>query len=350
MKKLILFGLLYIPLNGFSTDKIDYKNINLELTKKYIIQQQKQLDKSIKGFKANSVTLCQNKDPKYLDNVKSSYKELAMQWSKINFISFGPASLNLRRYRFQYFPDKHGTGGKQFTKFVAQKDPKSLDPKTFSDTSVAIQGITAAERLLYDKEYSIKLTGKDKFYCHYLIAISDNLEQINTNILSEWKPILEKISSKKNYDDSDYFLKVYQDLYHLIAFANEVRIKALLGASSKKNRSYKAEYRYANFSKESLLVSLHSFKELFFGFETFKGISSLVQDKKSNTTLLTLTNDVIKSTENIENTLTKATTTTNGRKQLLDTSAKLEKLGIFLKENYSLKVGMYLGFNNLDGD
>ena len=71
-------------------------------------------------------------------------------WARAQLIKTGPLSLFLRYERFAYWPEARNVTQRMLDALIASNDPKELAPETLVRDSVAAQGLTALERLLYD--------------------------------------------------------------------------------------------------------------------------------------------------------------------------------------------------------
>lgn len=68
----------------------------------------------------------------------------------------GPATENGRASRIEYWPDRRGTGARQRRAVLQERDPSLLAVGGLAGKSVAVQSLSAFERLLFD--HAAKLT------------------------------------------------------------------------------------------------------------------------------------------------------------------------------------------------
>ena len=83
-------------------------------------------------------------------------------WIGISHIQFGPVEDQGLSLAMAFWPDTKNATGKAIARLTAAKDPIIDDPESFPEVSVAAQGFTALELLLYepqpDADYACRLT------------------------------------------------------------------------------------------------------------------------------------------------------------------------------------------------
>ena len=110
-------------------------------------------------------------------------------WMAIQHIRVGRVELFMRYHRYQLWPDKHNTGTRQLSQLLAEKDPEPLREDNFGSTSVAVQGFTALERVLFDSgnKYLVGDKAKTAYPCELVKAISHNLAVMSGQLVGEWQ-------------------------------------------------------------------------------------------------------------------------------------------------------------------
>src|SRR3546814_15047315 len=90
-------------------------------------------------------------------------------------LRFGPSLLFLRYDRIEFWPDKRGVVRRHLSQLLSGQDAEALQPRTFANGSVAVQGFPALERLLFDSDDD---TWAMPFGCDVVRAIGTNLKSI----------------------------------------------------------------------------------------------------------------------------------------------------------------------------
>ena len=93
--------------------------------------------------------LCETPSPGAIQAAHEGFGRLVEAWSRIEIIRFGPIVEDNRLERIHFFPDRRGLGLRQVQAVLAEKDATATTAVALADKSVALQGLTALEYLLY---------------------------------------------------------------------------------------------------------------------------------------------------------------------------------------------------------
>ena len=112
------------------------------------------------------------------------FEDLMDAWMAIQHLRFGPAQVQARAYRIQFWPDTRNRVGRQLGSVLARERTDLVsDPTAMTNSSVALQGLPALERLLYE----IELT-PGSYASQLAKAIANNLQTIGTSLATDWAP------------------------------------------------------------------------------------------------------------------------------------------------------------------
>lgn len=138
--------------------------------------------------KAAWTGFCAKPDAAGVPALKDAYGKTADAWNAVEFITFGPISQNLRADRFSFFPDRRNGIARGMAEIIADTDAGRLTPERFDQTSAAVQGLPALERLLYEKEAEAALVSGSEAArrCAFGLAIATNLATMAHEIRSAW--------------------------------------------------------------------------------------------------------------------------------------------------------------------
>lgn len=109
-------------------------------------------------------------------------------WAGLDFIRFGPAMRAHRLERIFFWPDPRGFAARQLNGLLAAKKPELLAPGALAKQSVAVQGLTALEILLFDEKAPLG-AGTDepaKYRCALAGSIAANLHAVASEIHAGW--------------------------------------------------------------------------------------------------------------------------------------------------------------------
>jgi uncharacterized protein len=140
------------------------------------------------AFRAALEDACQRRGTADGDAVKDAYRALLLAWSRTEHLRFGPVIDANRFERVVYWPDRQRIGERQVFQILAKGDPAALRGAELAKKSVAVQGLTAAEIVLYGKAGAELLADSPeaRFACGYAGAIAENMATIATEMVAEW--------------------------------------------------------------------------------------------------------------------------------------------------------------------
>lgn len=140
------------------------------------------------ALKSSLEAACKQRDIKSGEAVKAAFREAVLAWSRVEHLRFGPATDGNRFERVVFWPDRQKIGERQVAQILAKKDETALTAADLHAKSVAVQGLTALEVVLYAKSTGDILadTPEAKFACGYAMAIAGNLAGIARDIAAEW--------------------------------------------------------------------------------------------------------------------------------------------------------------------
>lgn len=196
---LILF--LLIGATPYSSNAIadtSWRSINHAIVKAHVVPRYQQLADASLKLEKETEALCSDPSEQHLQQVQSGFHQMMDAWARVQHLRIGPAESLERYHRFQLWPDKHNTGNKQIAKLLAKEDIALLEEQRFQESSVAIQGLSALERLLFSKKTSLDqfiINGKTSYRCHVVKAISHNLKIMSHGLRDDWdnKPPFEML-------------------------------------------------------------------------------------------------------------------------------------------------------------
>ena len=185
-------------------------------------------------------------------DVDRQFEKTLMAWSKIEHIRFGPVSMEDRINRFIFWPDHKSIGLRQVKKALRTQKNDVLDQAKLRQKSVALQGLTALEYLLFgtDGEKIGESSSEARFRCAYAMAISKNLALISTGIVEDWRDGKEfvEIYLHPRQDSDIYQTPKEVTLALFLSFTTELKIIQLLklgrpvGKTEKKARPRRAAF------------------------------------------------------------------------------------------------------------
>jgi hypothetical protein len=137
--------------------------------------------------------LCTSPDTKGLEAARDSFRNLALSWSRIEWLSFGPAREGNRRETLFFWPDNRGRGLRQIEELAASTDARQFETAAFAGKSVAVKGMPALEYVLFGVGAD-SLTTSGSVRCAYAVAIAASVQSTARDLANAW-------SAKNGYRD-----------------------------------------------------------------------------------------------------------------------------------------------------
>ncbi|MGD9507610.1 MAG: imelysin family protein [Geminicoccaceae bacterium] len=102
--------------------------------------------------------------------LRAGYVESALAWRRLEAAGTGPAVAGEASATVYFWPDKHGTAGRQLTAALRERNPALTDPAELAGRSVGLQSLATLEVLLYGTTVP---ADAEEFACRYAVAIAD---------------------------------------------------------------------------------------------------------------------------------------------------------------------------------
>ncbi len=289
----------------------------------------------------------------------AAYNAAMDAWMDVQHLRFGPALLFLRYDRLEFWPDKRGTVRRHLAQLLSERNPKALEPHSFANGSVAVQGFPALERLMFDSDDSV---WESPFGCAVVEAIGRNLHSIAKGLLSDWRdgetPYAEVVKSAAGgnehyFDAKEASLEFAKALRGALLLVEDYKLDRPLGDDPEAVRTSRAESWRSARSLRNIRHNLKAAQALYAetGAVSF---SSLLRAQPKGEELDRAISDalgrLVAATEAQPDSLVAALEAPDGWRQLdairVETRQLMELLGGPLSEVLDLPIG----FNSYDGD
>jgi len=350
-----------MPAFGF-TDA-DYAAAMSTTARNVIIPYYRGFEAATAALQVQIAALCEAPAPAHLDEARAAFAAIAQTWAGLQFLTLGPISEHQRAFRIEYWPDKRNVVGRQLADVLAKQDAAALEQERFATTTVGVQGLPAMERLLFD-DNALQQFPKDApgaaFRCSLMAAIGDNLQNIATDVLTEWtageKPYLARIEQPDADDEEmpsarDAAARLLNDLLTATIAMRDMKLLAPLGDSLRKAKPQVAEFWRSGQSIAMLSANLAGMRASFGIDQGLGGLLSAQPEGKATAAALIAALDQASSTlGSITLPLDKAVADPAQRKQVEALAEQLEQTRDLLAGPVATKLNLPIGFNALDGD
>jgi predicted lipoprotein len=134
---------------------------------------------------------CAKPDAAGAARVGEAFTQLALAWSGVEILRFGPLVQANRFERLAFWPDTRGVMPRQVQQLIAAKDEALLAPGALAGRSVAVQGLPALEYVLYGDPALLKQSTQSSaptfpYACGYARAVAANVATISRDVAQAW--------------------------------------------------------------------------------------------------------------------------------------------------------------------
>jgi predicted lipoprotein len=186
MRALTAIWLTLLCLAGTGRDALafDHAGVARNAVEQHIRPGYKRLAEATAALEETLKTFCADQREASLDAAKQAYAGAVTAWGRIEHLRFGPIMEEHRHERIVFWPDPKGIGALQVSRAMSKNDPTLISPETLARKSVALQGLTALEQVLYGG--GGLLGQKSGFRCQYAMAIGANLAGVAAKVDAAW--------------------------------------------------------------------------------------------------------------------------------------------------------------------
>jgi predicted lipoprotein len=102
--------------------------------------------------------------------VRPAFAEALLAWRRLEAAGYGPAAVPETAGRVYFWPDRHGTAGRQLAAALRARDPELENAAGLAGRSAGLHSLAALEVLLHGDAAP---AGDDGFACRFAAAIAD---------------------------------------------------------------------------------------------------------------------------------------------------------------------------------
>ncbi|MFO7482225.1 imelysin family protein [Oceanibaculum nanhaiense] len=349
-----LAALLAVSPVALAADPASYRQINSDLVTHHVIPRYAALKTALAGFDQTAGAYCAAPSDAGFAALQTAYGEASDAWQGVQHIRFGPVDLFMRQQRFAMWPDPRNTVGRQLAEMLKSGERDRISQKSFETGSVAVQGLPALERLLYDD------APPAGFACEAVTAISGNLAGMATDVLRAWREDYAQTVAKAGEAGTHYqsaseaTLDLFKSLHAAVELVADHKLARPLGASARDSRPQLGEAWRSGRSMENIRVNLRAAEALYLGEGGGQGFGHFVRDVAGDKKLDDLFRRAFKQTiataDSVSLPLKEAVKDKDQRVKLVQLAKEAAALKQLLATRLTGALDIPLGFNALDGD
>ena len=331
---------------------------NVRAVKEHIIPAYAEFARTIHGMAVDAASFCDQPNEQNLQQLQQDFQHSMDAWQGIQHIRFGPIEFVLRMNRIQLWPDKRSSVSKHLDKLLSSQDPAALETERFATGSVAVQGFSALERLLYDDQVAAASYASEdsasRYRCAVIKAITANLATIAGNLHKEWSQgndayinFIASAADENDFYESDVEVSsiMLNNLHTELQVIVDQKLDRALDKSLKKARGTRAENWRSGRSLRNISINLQSLRAFY-----RLAFAPRLSDEQLNNNIETAFANTLAAVDAIALPLDKAVKDAKARPQVENLRTEASKLKALIGGDLPQSLGLSLGFNSLDGD
>lgn len=293
------------------------------------------------------IAFCAAPDGAAWPGLQTAFARAADAWASVEILRYGPVTQDARLERIDYFPERKNAIGRGLAALLAGQGDADLQPKAFADQSVAIQGLPALERLLFDGPDPMALllngTPSASRRCAVGKAITANLAAIASDIIAGWRAEPDGLAAQLAKPDiaREFLTRTATDLLTLYQAIDDSKMKPVFGERPDAAKPAMASYRRSGRTNRTIELNLESAVAL---------TRVLLEGAAAADTTIETAESALSIAQSMPADIGAMATDQKGRSrvQLLITAVRTARDTAAAAVPGAL--GITLGFNSLDGD
>jgi hypothetical protein len=208
---------------------------------------------------------CSTRAPGGFADLRAAFAKTADAWASVEVVRYGPIAQDDRYERMEHWPERKNAVGKGVAALLLGSGPDDLAPSKFRQSSVAVQGLSAMERLLYDGEDpSAALTAATPAAvrrCAVGTAIAGGIAAVAGDTLAGWQGSMQA-TLKDPGQAKEAVTRIATDLLAMLQETDEAKLKPVFGETAEAAKPTSAEYWRSGRSARTIELNLASVAEL----------------------------------------------------------------------------------------
>lgn len=236
----ILCGLFMLPVGSLQADNVEN---DAKLSRKLVNDIFQPLHSEFlylsERLANDTVDLCERPSSSSTYKLQTDFTYVVEAYSAIEFFRLGPLLENNRKNRLFFWPDKRRVGERQLSSLLISSDAITITADQLAGKSVALQGFTALERLLF-KASSFPLENSPQ--CHLISVVTRNIANMARELNTAWstesdyvQSLLKPNAGSKHFRTSDEVVgRVFTQVKVGLDVLHDAKLAPLLSNDPKK--------------------------------------------------------------------------------------------------------------------
>ena len=335
-----------------------FARVNAALAEDHVLPRYVRLAEAAEAFAHVSRDLCAApRDGAAQARVQAGFRDALAAWMGVEHVRFGPIEVLMRGHRFYFWPQARAKVAAAVRKAVAAGD-EAADPSRIAKANVAVQGLLAAEVLLYGEEPQRAVSSAAG--CALLTAAAANMRAIAADLVADWRdgsaPFVRTVTRpgpKNEYFDShqEATRAFFKSLHDSLQLISDVKLKPVIGDGPEKTRPRLAESRLSGRSLANVIDNLAALREFYEG-GNGPGLGDLVRtaDAKLHRLLRKAFRITLETARSVGSPVEEAAADAALRPRVEKLALQVKALKQIVRDRLAPALGFPVGFNSLDGD
>ena len=333
-----------------------FARVNAALAEDHVLPRYVRLAEAAEAFAQASRDLCATPRDGAA-HAQAGFRDVLAAWMGVEHLRFGPIEVLMRGHRFYFWPQARAKVAAAVRKVVAAGD-QAADPSRIAKANVAVQGLLAAEVLLYGDEP--QRAGSSAAGCALLTAAAANMRAMAADLVADWRdgsaPFVRTVTrpGPKNeyfYSHQEATRAFFKSLHDSLQLISDVKLKPVIGDGLEKTRPRLAESRLSGRSLANVIDNLAALRELYKG-GNGPGLGDLVRtaDAKLHRLLRKAFPITLEMARSVGSPVEEAAADSALRPKVEKLALQVKALKQIVRDRLAPALGFPVGFNSLDGD
>lgn len=349
---LLALGLFIVAAGSALAADPDYRAINADATTRHILPRYAALADATGKLDVAARAFCVAPAPAKIAPLQDAWRKGMAAWQDAQHLRFGPVDYFNRLPRFAFWPDPRNVTQRQLADLFEKRDAATMTAEKLVSGSVAVQGFSALERVLFDQAEAAKLA-VEPFRCQWLLAVTQNIATMARDIDADWKAPPRDFAKKyiaadgegsQYHQPSEATLDLFKSVYTAVELVADHKLARpltdkLATAKPRLAESWRSETSLAN-----IKVNLAAASDL------YKSLEPGVPEAELRNDIAQSFDRAIAAANAIAMPLENAVADAGARPALEKLRRDTGTLKRLLADRLAPSLGLPIGFNALDGD
>ena len=340
-----------------------YARLNAALVESHVLPRYARLAAATEALATAARDVCTSGGAAGRVRAQARFHDAMDAWMGVQHLRFGPVELFMRAHRFYFWPQARGKVAAAVREAVAAGDDAALLPSRIGHANVAVQGLLAAEILLYGGDPPGAEARPGSRGCGLLTAAAGNMRAMAADIVADWKEgaapfawLVANPGPENPYflDHREVTLAFFQSLHDGLRLIADVKLKPVVGDAAPAARPRLAESRPSGRSLRNVIDNLEALQALYRGEggPGRAGFGDLARaaDPRLDRLLRKAFRFALATARSIDRPLEDAVTDSSLRPKAEKLALQVRALKQIVRDRLAPALALAVGFNALDGD